>query len=251
MTLTNKKLVEFVKSKVSAKTAYMWGEFGRIITKSTISQKAAQYPSRYTTDRQKLLSSYVGKGYNGCDCAGLYKWFLWTAGGTSSSIKYSAATDRGTEGMYSVATEKGKISTLPETPGVILYMKGHVGVYIGNGECVECTLGKYGDGVVKTAVKGRGWTHWLKIPEITYETEVEEKPSTDTVKVESKTVTPSVGLWLNNSNTRWNSSTHIVCMPKGSIVTYYVGTDKKLGNYTSVKVTYNGKTGYCAKEYLK
>lgn len=312
MTFTNKKLAEFAKSKLNVNSAYMWGEFGRLITKSTISQKAAQYPSKYSADRQALLLSYVGKNYYGCDCVGLYKWFLWTDGGTSSSIKYSAATDRGTGEMFSAATEKGKISTLPEIEGIILYMSGHVGVYIGNGECVECTLGKYGDGIVKTKVEGRGWTYWLKMPEITYEEEkktefkvgddviisgdlyssanatkasgtVSNKKTKITrysagakhpynttgdlgwmnasdikpvegqpvVKVESKTVTPSVGLWLNNSDVKWNSSTHIVLMPKGAIVTYYPGTEKKLGNYTSVKVTYNGKTGYCAKEYLK
>ena len=303
--LTAKQLAEFVKSKVNTKTAYMWGEFGRKITSSTISQKAAQYPSRYTSARQALLKSYIKKGYNGCDCAGLYKWFLWTDGGKKSSISYKSATDRSTTGMYNAAVKKGEISSLPEIPGVILYMKGHVGVYIGNGEAVECTLGAYGDGVVKTKVKGRGWTHWLQMPEIDY-SEVDNSPSvvksitevakdvingkygngtarktaleaagynysevqkevnrllagssSSTAPAVTKsefitmTVIPSVGLWLNNSDKKWNTSTHIICMPKGSKVKVYGGSETKLGNYTCVKAIYKSKVGYCAKEYLK
>lgn len=313
--LTNKQLAEFAKKKLGVKSAYMWGDFGRIITNATIAQKAAQYPDRYTATRQSVLKSYVGKNYYGCDCVGLYKWFLWTDNDTHA-IRYNSSTDRGTEGMYNVATEKGVIGTLSETPGLILYMKGHVGVYIGNGECVECTLGSYGDGIVRTKVNGRGWTHWLKMPEITYETEPEPQDfkigddviingdlyaSANAVKASGtvsnkktkitrysagakhpynttgdlgwmnasdiKIVTAaaeekpsSVGvattvLALHNNNTRWVGSgvnkTVIAWIPQGATVTVYSGTEKKIGKYTAVKVLYNGKTGYCAKEYLK
>ena len=61
----SERLVEFVKEKTKIKSAYMWGDYGRTITESTISQKARQYPSRYPAARQELLRSYIGKGYAG------------------------------------------------------------------------------------------------------------------------------------------------------------------------------------------
>jgi cell wall-associated NlpC family hydrolase len=45
-------------------------------------------------------------------------------------------------------------------------MDGHIGVYIGNGEVIEAQGTAYG--VVKTKLEGRGWTKWLKIPNIKY-----------------------------------------------------------------------------------
>ena len=44
---------------------------------------------------------------------------------------------------------------------------GHIGVYIGNGEVVEAMGTRYG--VVKTKLEGARWTHWLKIPYISYD----------------------------------------------------------------------------------
>lgn len=168
--MTNKQLVEFAKSRLNIKTAYMWGAFGNLITESFIQQKARQYPKYYSEARQALLRSYIGKNYYGCDCAGLIKWFLWTDGG-AHGIRYNASQDKGTEGMYNSAKVKGKIADMPETPGLIVYMKGHVGVYIGNGEVVECTLGANGDGCVKTKLKARKdkqWTNYFEHEDIQY-----------------------------------------------------------------------------------
>ena len=64
---------------------------------------------------------------------------------------------------------KGTIVTLPELPGLILWKNGHVGIYIGNGEAIEAKGFSYG--IVKTKVKGRGWTHWFRSPYIDYLTE--------------------------------------------------------------------------------
>lgn len=64
-------------------------------------------------------------------------------------------------------------------------------------------------------------------------------------------VAPRVGLWLHNSNQRWNKKTKIICMDYNSSVDVYKGTEKRLGKYTCVKVKYGKYIGYCAKEYLK
>lgn len=55
---------------------------------------------------------------------------------------------------------------MPETPGFAVWMDGHIGVYIRNGEVIEAQCTAYG--VVKTKLSERGWTKWLKIPNIKY-----------------------------------------------------------------------------------
>ena len=166
--LTNKDLADFCLNKAThVSSKYMWGDYGRTITNTTIDQKAKQYPTRYSAGRIAELKKCTNGYWIGCDCAGLIKWFLWTDKG-AHDIRYNSKTDRNTGGLWNCATSRGTIDTLPEVPGIILYKTGHVGVYIGDGNAVECTLGSYGDGIVQSKVSGRGWTHWLTIPDIQY-----------------------------------------------------------------------------------
>lgn len=249
-----KDLANFCLSIAKEKSVYMWGEFGRKITSSTISQKATQYPRRYPKARKALLQSYVGKKYIGCDCAGLYKFFLWTDGGKRRDlIVYNSLTDRGTEGLYSAAKVKGEIEHFKYEIGAILYKKGHIGIYVGGGNVVQCTLTEKYDGIVVTPLNETGWTHWLFAPEIDYNENVNFENDTKNKEEKAKEkiyrVIPKVGLWLNNSNKKWNSTTHIVCMPCGAEVTYMNETGK-IGRYTYFKVKFNGKVGYCASDYL-
>ena len=74
--------------------------------------------------------------------------------------------DIGADTMYENATEKGTIDTIPEIPGLAVWKEGHIGVYIGDGKVVEA----YGttSGVIRSELANGGWTHWLKIPYITY-----------------------------------------------------------------------------------
>lgn len=75
--------------------------------------------------------------------------------------------------MYNNAKKKGTIDTIPEVPGLAVWHTGHIGIYIGNGEVIEAMGTKYG--VVKTKLSGRGWTHWLEVPHISYPKEEKEK----------------------------------------------------------------------------
>ena len=169
MAYTNALLVAFAKKVAALPTIYMWGTYGNKITESLISAKKKQYPSNYSSTRVNKLKGHVGKTY-GCDCSGLIKWFLMTGGGKTLTPKYRSQYDLGTTGLYNKAKVKGKISTLPEIPGLAVYKKGHVGIYIGGGKVIECTLSSRGDGVVYSNLKDYGWTHWLQIPGITYTT---------------------------------------------------------------------------------
>ncbi len=183
--ITNQMLTSFCEQALKKETYYMWGTYGKPITKSLIAAKAKQYPKKYSETRKAFLSKKANGKALGCDCAGLIKWALWTNANVNSPIKYDGKTDRGTNGLYDAATAKGNIATLPEERGVIVYKSGHVGVYVGNGYVVECTLGNRGDGVVKTRLAEAGWTHWLKIPEVVYTGEA-AKPSNNKVSLWTK-----------------------------------------------------------------
>ena len=133
---------------------YWWGCFGQRADGALYAQKKKQYPGYYTA--ADFPSQYGQKVH---DCVGLIKGYLW-CDSPDGYPKYNAAQDVAVEGLYRKCSRKGSITTMPETPGICVFMAnmGHVGVYIGNGEVVEAMGHAYG--VVKTKVAGRGWAYW-------------------------------------------------------------------------------------------
>jgi hypothetical protein len=64
--------------------------------------------------------------------------------------------------MIGLCDETGPILTLPDVPGLVLWKRGHIGVYVGSGRAIEARGFSYG--VVETAVAGRGWSKWGRLP---------------------------------------------------------------------------------------
>lgn len=170
MEKTNINLVEYCKKALSEGWYYGWGAHGQKATTSVVNSLVKQYPSSNTKWKAYMTKAVQNKT-SLCDCYGLVKGFLGKCetGEIKLLSKYDINTGMafGREGL-----EKGPLSTLPELPGVILYMKGHVGVYIGNGEFIECAGG--GTGMFKGKIengkvtKGSKFTHWFKEKNITY-----------------------------------------------------------------------------------
>lgn len=133
---------------------YWWGCFGQLADGALYAQKKKQYPAYYTA--ADFPSQYGQKVH---DCVGLIKGYLW-CDTPDGSPKYNAAQDVAVQGLYGKCSRKGDIGSIPDTPGVCVFMAnmGHVGVYIGNGEVVESMGHAYG--VVKTRLAGRGWAYW-------------------------------------------------------------------------------------------
>lgn len=175
MSVTNFDLVAYAKKALQTKTIYMWGGIMRPVTEAYIRQLAVHYPAHYSAGRQQQLRAQIGQGCYGEDCVGLIKSCYW---GGVDSPHYQESTDLNTNGMMEAATEHGPIATLPELPGLCVWMPGHIGVYAGGGEVIEATESKRGDGVVSSRLSGTvndaGWTHWLKCPMIDYR-ETEEQ----------------------------------------------------------------------------
>ncbi len=157
-------LVEYCKAQLGK--PYWWGTFGQIASETLLNQKKQQYPSQY---RAKDFKTQYGKKVH--DCSGLIKGYLWCDTPESGFKKgYNILEDCGI--VYSSCTEKGTIDTMPEIPGLLVFMPSHVGVYIGNGKVIEARGHAYG--VVETNLKDRGWKQWGKCKFIEY-VENEEK----------------------------------------------------------------------------
>ena len=113
------------------------------------------------------LKKCIDKNVRGFDCSGLIKNYMM---GGLIEYKYDNSIDMNSEMMLEKSIKKGTIDTLPEVRGICLYMPGHVGIYVGNGFVIESTSNKkFGDGVCKTKISDRKWTHWFYCPTITYE----------------------------------------------------------------------------------
>ena len=158
MAKTNTGLVAYAKEQLGR--PYWYGTFGQISTTSLYNYKKRQYPDQY---QWACPSSQLGVRVH--DCIGLIKGYLWSKTNTAAP-GYNANQDVSANGMLQCCKVKGSIGSMPDLPGVLVFLPGHVGVYIGNGEVIEAKGHAYG--VVKTKLKGRGWTSWSKCPWITY-----------------------------------------------------------------------------------
>lgn len=158
MEKTNTGLVAYAKAQLGK--PYWYGTFGQAASRSLYNQKKNQYPSYYQWE-------YAGETAKVHDCVGLIKGYLWCDSQEDNTPVYNAAQDISANGMRDACTKKDAISSIPEVPGVLVFMNNHVGVYIGNGEVIEARGHAYG--VVKTELKNRAWQHWGYCPYIVYE----------------------------------------------------------------------------------
>ena len=136
------------------------------------------YSYNQQADRQVMIKSATADTF-GFDCVCLIKGLLWGWNGKKRK-PYGGATyasngvpDVTADGMMAlcenVSTDFSNIEV-----GELLWMSGHVGIYIGNGQAVECTPA-WKNGVQVTTVlnvkpgTGREWMKHGKLPWITYD----------------------------------------------------------------------------------
>ena len=239
--------IERLMLAASQPSAYMWGTFGMKITESLINQKAKQYPARYSDARKNHLKSLSSGLCWAWDCAGLIKGILWGwnseagfpyGGGVYSS---NGVPDTNVNGLERNCSDLSSDFT-SLIPGELLFMPDHVGVYIGDGQVIEATLGTYGDGVVYTKLAGRGWTHHGKLNYIEY-TEEEDDNLKTYIHVQK------IGLYVRNTITfdskNRAAGTIVAFCPTGKemeLLEFIPGIQKD--GYQWVRTRYNGVEGY-------
>lgn len=160
MAKTAKGLVTYAKAQLGR--PYWYGAFGQAASKSIYDMYKGMYPNYYKWD---FTPEVVGQKVH--DCVGLIKGYLWCTGPNDTQPKYVSAQDKSANMMRDVCTVSGKISSIPEIPGLLVFLDHHVGVYIGNGNVIEARGHKYG--VVQTKLADRSWKTWGRCPYLEYE----------------------------------------------------------------------------------
>jgi len=162
------------------KSLYVLGCIGSPMTQSNKNRYTNNLSYNMKADRKSKILSASTDTF-GFDCVCLIKSLLWGWNGdttkTYGGAKYASngVPDIGTEQMIGVCS--GVSTNFSNVAvGELLWMQGHVGIYIGNGLAVECTPA-WKDCVQITAVhnigkkpgyNGRSWTKHGKLPYVTY-----------------------------------------------------------------------------------
>lgn len=175
---TNSNLAAFCKQVIG--TPYWYGTFGNVANRSLYNSKKAQYPYYYPPKSWSEDSFTDDFGKRVTDCAGLFKWFLWSNNMTDKAPSYNASEDYGATTFYSQCTEKGSIGSLPaEKVGILVFngtdsKKNHMGVIVDNdGTVVEAKGHAYGT----VTSKASSWGYWGKSKYIKYESTPTPQPT--------------------------------------------------------------------------
>lgn len=190
----NLEFVEILKSiATDYKTLYVLGCFGSPLNDANKERYSKNNSYNKKSARTKKINAASAETF-GFDCSNLIKGVLWGWNGDKlksyGGAKYGSnnVPDINADTMISkcsnVSTDFSNIEV-----GEAVWIKGHIGVYIGDGLAVEC-IAKWDDGVQITAVSNIGkksgynsrkWTKHGKLPYIEYIAEQvkpqEEKPS--------------------------------------------------------------------------
>lgn len=149
-----------------------------------------------------FLNKYDGK-YLLSDCSGLIKGILW---GYPDNGNYQGGSipDINADTMMLHCTKVSTdFSNLPV--GALVHMKGHIGVHIGNGVCIESSP-KWENGIQKTFITGSGfsnkdklnsrkWQNWGLFRYIDYTTETPQ-PTKSITDIAYEVIN---GVWGNGS----------------------------------------------------
>lgn len=163
------------------KTLYVMGCFGAPMTDGNKVRYINHHTYNQSVARKTMINAASDDTF-GFDCVCLIKGLLWGWSGDKSKI-YGGAS-YGTNGVPDVSAD-GIIGLCKDVStdfskiqvGELLWMSGHVGIYIGDGQAVECTPA-WKNCVQVTTVKniksgtGHKWTKHGKLPYVSYETSV-------------------------------------------------------------------------------
>ena len=231
---------------------YIYGYAGTMWT------AALQDQIEKTTDENRQASRQYGSQWIGrmvTDCSGLIRWALKQFGLEivhHARYQYTnACKNRGT--LVNGQRSDGQ----PIVPGTAVFLKGdkahihHVGVYVGQGICVEAKGARYG--VVTSHLDH--WDHWGELKAVDYtgaealEGAIEipergEGGGGEPVSAWPLAVVNNPGSWLNLRKGPSSTSERLAKIPRGSTVEVLTQD----GDWWQVR--YAGRIGWAASEYL-
>jgi hypothetical protein len=178
------------------------------------------------------------------DCSGLVRWALYQLGekivhhARYQYTDWCAAKGRLTDGRRDDGREI--------LPGTLVFLQGaeehihHVGVYIGEGVCIEAKGTLYG---VVTSPLSR-WDHWGECKLIDY-TNGQAAPETEQADhITARVNNP--GTWLNVRSGPGKQYPRLYQLERGTTVTVLAESD----DHQWLQIQSGGRTGWAASEYL-
>lgn len=164
-TKNNLDLVKWAVHANESKWGYVYGTYGGVLDETLLGGKISQYPNEVGAYEDFIRQHWLGG--RTADCVGLIKGYSWYNTETAHmEIGSNGMPDIAANAMFENASEKGTIDTIPEISGLAVWHDGHIGIYIGNDEVIQAANTNVG--VIRTPIAQSGWTHWLKIPCISY-----------------------------------------------------------------------------------
>lgn len=174
----------------NVKTLYVLGGWGQELGTGTDPWCVKHYEYNQQEKRIQKIHAASRKTY-GFDCVCFLKGLMWGFGTdmnkTCGGAVYTSngVPDIGADTMFSKCTEQSTDFT-KIVPGEFCWMKGHIGIYVGDGLSVECTP-NWKDGVQITACNckkdgypTRTWTKHGKSPYLDYSETVKPAETTQT-----------------------------------------------------------------------
>ena len=160
----NTQLALFCENVFSEKWVYWYGTYGNECTLKKYESKSKQYPSHYTASRKEGYMRDIANHKRCADCVGLIKAFFWCNGDVNRLPVYkdNNCPDKSADGMFKLCEDKGPINTIPDIPGLVVWKKGHIGVYVGGGYVIEMRGFAYD--CKRDKVTNRPWSNWGKLP---------------------------------------------------------------------------------------
>ena len=229
--ITTSDLIGRFKYALDNDWGYIWGQAGDVWTQAKQNASTREQTKQYG---QQWVGHHVA------DCSGLFSWAFKQLGG----YMY-----HGSDTMFrKYTTASGTLKTGKRTdgkellPGTALFVwkeadgkYGHVGLYIGDGWVIEAASTQ--SGVIKTKASNKKWTHWGELKGVDYNGGDQPVPS-------GYAVVTGVRVALRSAPTT----------SAGVILRVDTGKQVKLEEPPPCEwdyVSYQGKTGYMMKKFLK
>lgn len=180
--MTSKEFVEkLLDIATHYKTLYVMGCFGAPLTTQNKKRYIDAWSYNQSAERRKMINDADTDTF-GFDCVNLIKAVLWGWSGNKTAnyggAKYNSfgVPDVSANKMITMCVDAKSTNWSGIEAGELVWMQGHVGIYVGNGLVVECSP-RWANGVQITALlnkgsvegyHGRKWTMHAKLPWIEY-----------------------------------------------------------------------------------
>jgi len=145
-------------AKRMAGNPYWYACSGQQPTEQLLQQLiTGQFKAKWTPARIVKARGEAGKFPHCFDCIGLIRFIC-------NMQKNRDALFTNADRLRTISNPQ-PISTLPENPGALVFMRGHVGIYIGGGRVIEAWGFRQVD---DNPLSFQKWTHWGFIPWLDY-----------------------------------------------------------------------------------